>query len=78
MSIMIDGCQNCHHDKSTHMPDGACLFEPTMYKPYPPLFVNSNDFVTVTGRLSSKEPNISSPPRSRPTSFMDKLRRFFR
>jgi len=35
MSIMIDGCMNCHKSKSEHMPDGACLFEPTRYKPFP-------------------------------------------
>lgn len=35
MSIMIDGCMNCHHSKSAHMPDGACLFDTTKYTPYP-------------------------------------------
>jgi len=70
-NIMIDGCQNCHHDKSTHMPDGSCLFEPTKFKPYPPLYVT-------TGRLSSKEPNISNIPKAKPSSFVEKLRRLFR
>jgi hypothetical protein len=73
MSIMIDGCQNCHHDKSTHMPDGSCLFEPTKFKPYPPIYVT-----TQTGRLSSSEPNISNLPREKPSSFIEKLRRLFR
>lgn len=71
MTIMIDGCQNCYKDKTTHLPDGSCLFEPTKFKPYPPLY-------TVTGRLSSKEPNISTLPRSRPSSFFDKIRNLFR
>lgn len=35
MSIMVDGCMNCHKDKSTHMPDGSCLFDSTKFKPYP-------------------------------------------
>jgi hypothetical protein len=55
------------------MEDGSCLFEPTKFKPFPPPYV-----YTVTGRLSSKEPNISTLPRSRPSSFFDKIRNLFR
>jgi DNA polymerase I-like protein with 3'-5' exonuclease and polymerase domains len=73
VTIMVDGCLNCHKDKSTHMEDGSCLFEPTKFKPFPPPYM-----YTVTGRLSSKEPNISTLPRSRPSAFFDKIRNFFR
>lgn len=62
MPIMIDGCQNCHKDKSTHMPDGSCLFEPTTFKPYPLYYVT-----TSTGRLSSREPNIATLPKKKPS-----------
>jgi len=55
---MIDGCQNCHHDKSTHLPDGSCLFEPTKFKPYPSIYIT-------TGRLSSSEPNIATLPKKK-------------
>ncbi len=51
MSLMIDGCMNCHKSKSEHMPDGACLFEPTRYKPFPPIFVSSGDYVTIRGSV---------------------------
>lgn len=28
-------CANCGHQQAEHMPDGACLFEPTMFKAAP-------------------------------------------
>jgi len=26
-------CQNCGHRKDTHLEDGTCLFEPTVFSP---------------------------------------------
>jgi hypothetical protein len=50
MTIMIDGCQNCHQSKMHHMPDGACLFEPTTYKAFPLTYI-TYPMITVSSDL---------------------------
>ena len=66
IEVPSPACRNCHQGKSAHV-EGQCLFDSTTWDPMTDeehaKWVREEVFghiTTVTGRLSSREPNVQN------------------